>query len=126
MKYYIVHPAFKNGNGNYDNGEWDKDISGFLIARYESSMEKSTNNYDWEGISAVESYNRETNNILTTKAGDNSTYCRVVSKPNRYAWNWIDCSTANLNARSYDSSNNSHLMKNSEWGAVAYLAHSKY
>lgn len=126
MKYYVVHPAFKNGNGNYNNGEWDKDISGFWVAKYESSMEKSTNNYDWKEISAIESYNRETNNILTTKAGNSSTYCRVVSKPNRYAWNWIDCSTANLNSRSYDVNNNSHLMKNSEWGAVAYLTHSKY
>ena len=29
-------------------------------------------------------------------------------------------------SKNYDSNKSSHMMKNSEWGAVAYLTHSQY
>ncbi|MCI9063799.1 MAG: formylglycine-generating enzyme family protein [Clostridia bacterium] len=51
---------------------------------------------------------------------------RAVSKPDVYSWNYIGVDYAYRNSKSYDEDNQSHLMKNSEWGAVAYLTHSQY
>ena len=37
-KNYIVHPAFKNGtDNNFKNGEWDEELSGIWVAKYEMS-----------------------------------------------------------------------------------------
>ena len=51
---------------------------------------------------------------------------KIIVKPNVYSWRGIQ--TANAFYTSYDYKRNldSHLMKNTEWGAVAYLQHSKY
>ncbi len=42
------------------------------------------------------------------------------------SWRWITVGKAYDNSYNYDRSKESHLMKNSEWGAVAYLTHSQY
>ena len=43
-----------------------------------------------------------------------------------YSWREIQVSKAYIVGRNYEETLNSHLMKNTEWGAVAYLQHSKY
>lgn len=102
---YIIHPAFENGsetgkNNNFQNGEWDKDISGFWVAKYEMSENKEIPQSipgvtSWRNISFEDSYHKS-KDISTDVTGlDNAL-------------------------------TDSHLMKNSEWGAVAYLAHSAY
>ena len=127
---YKIHPAFTNGNGNYDKGQWDKEISGFWIAKYEMSMEISKNNKKWNSINANYIKTSNQGNILTSQnprtVDNEEVYIRTVSKPNCYAWNYISISNAYANSKNYDTENQSHLIKNSEWGAVAYLAHSQY
>ena len=56
-------------------------------------------------------------NIPTTNAG-NSNYVRAVSKPNVTSWRWITVGNMYTNSYYYDRNKDSHLMKNSEWGAV--------
>jgi len=45
-KNYVVHPAFRNGdtgdeNTSYKNGEWNSEISGIWVAKFEASFEGS-------------------------------------------------------------------------------------
>ena len=51
---------------------------------------------------------------------------KAVSKPGVSSWRGITTGNCYTNGMNYDRSKESHLMKNSEWGAVAYLTHSKY
>ncbi len=51
---------------------------------------------------------------------------KVEIKPNVYSWRSINVSNAHLNSYNYKREYDSHMMKNTEWGAVAYLQHSIY
>ncbi len=55
-----------------------------------------------------------------------SSTIRAVSKPRVSSWRYISIGKSYDNSYNYDRSKESHLMKNSEWGAVVYLAHSQY
>ena len=115
---YKVHPAFTT---NLQLGGWDKNISGVWIAKYEMSMEEKSNTEEtW-----INRFPKLTLNI--TNISEN---VRMVSKPNRYPWTYINISNSFSNSKKYSelqkTGANSHLIKNSEWGAVVYLAHSKY
>ena len=50
---------------------------------------------------------------------------KIIIKPNTYGLD-SNLSTAHLNAYNYRRKLDSHVMKNTEWGAVTYLQHSKY
>ena len=100
---YIVHPAFET---NLDNGGWDRDIKGFWCAKYEAVSKNSELCF----IPDVESW-RYQNIRLQYSTAINATYGYTVS---------------NANSDEIRSFMYSHMMKNSEWGAVAYLTHSRY
>ena len=100
---YIVHPAFCGTSVGYDNGSWSSDISGFWVAKYEMSRNGATDSSAGSGYST------------TFKSVPNVQSARSIAIGNTY----------NV-ARNYDISKESHLMKNSEWGAVAYLTQSQY
>ena len=100
---YIVHPAFCGSTVGYDNGSWDNAISGFWVAKYEMSRTGATASSEGTG------YDTE-----------------FLSVPNVQSARGITIGNIYNVSKSYDSSNSSHLMKNSEWGAVAYLTHSQY
>jgi len=51
---------------------------------------------------------------------------QVEIKPNVESWRNIQVSKAFYTSYDYKRNLESHLMKNTEWGAVAYLQHSKY
>ena len=51
---------------------------------------------------------------------------KVQIKPNVYSWRGIQVANAYLNSYNYKRNLDSHMMKNTEWGAVAYLQHSAY
>ena len=100
---YIVHPAFCGTSVGYDNGSWSSDISGFWVAKYEMSRNDATDS--------------------NAGSGYNTTF---LSVPNVQSARSITIGNVYNVAKSYDSSKESHLMKNSEWGAVAYLTQSQY
>ena len=58
--------------------------------------------------------------------GNTASPNRVVVKPNVYSWRSIQVANAFTTSYNYQRSLDSHMMKNTEWGAVAYLSHSKY
>ena len=51
---------------------------------------------------------------------------KIVIKPNVYSWRNITVGNAFKNSYDYNRNLDSHMMKNTEWGSVAYLQHSKY
>ncbi|MCL2859873.1 MAG: type II secretion system GspH family protein [Oscillospiraceae bacterium] len=107
---YIIHPAFTDGTNNgYANGEWDSELSGFWVAKFEMSMEKD-GKYE---PSDVGNYAISSN-------------IKAVSKPGVSSWTDINIANSYENSFNYDRAKESHLIKNSEWGAVAYLTHSQY
>lgn len=112
-KGYIIHPAFTNESSTkYENGGWNKEISGFWAAKFEMSMEENGEHVE---TSSSDIGNQPISNTI-----------KMVSKPNVTSWCNILSGNAYINSFNYDRQKESHLMKNSEWGAIAYLAYSKY
>ena len=51
---------------------------------------------------------------------------KIIVKPNVYSWRNIQVANAFYTSYDYKRNLDSHMMKNTEWGAVAYLQHSYY
>src|SRR5699024_10227597 len=63
----------------------------------------------------------------TSGANNNTTEVdKVIIKPNVYSWRNIQVANAFTVSYNYKRELESHMMKNTEWGAVAYLSHSIY
>ena len=100
----IVHPAFTFGGTN---------LTGIWVAKFEASMAETNNN---------------------TVEDNNVTNKTVKIVPNVESWRYIQIGnifTNCLNMKNNEiykmaSGTDSHLMKNSEWGAITYLAASQY
>ena len=139
---YKIHPVFTNDT---DKGGWDSELPGFWIAKYPAGYQKNTVNASGTiqnvGDTLVLSTLKYTDSSYTTNAlGQNvrSTSTAIsypVFKPLTYVYNCINIdsmfriSQDIKNATAFyglTTSTDSHLMKNSEWGAVAYLAWSQY
>ena len=96
---YIIHPAFTT---NADlGGGWSTELAGLWIGKYEVARSDS------EGTTQGTS--------ITIKIQPNVTSWRNTTIGDMYTY-----------ALSYSTDLQSHMLKNSEWGAVAYLTHSQY
>ena len=51
---------------------------------------------------------------------------KIIIKPNVYSWRNITVGNMFKNSYDYQKNLDSHMMKSTEWGSVAYLQHSKY
>ena len=91
-----IHPAFNYG----------QEVSGIWVAKFEASPEGATTN--------------------TSNSEYNGTGKKLQVKPGVSSWRRITISNMYDVCKNYNSTLNSHLMKNDEWGAVAYLSKSKY
>jgi len=110
MSDFVVHPAF-----DYDG----KHLTGFWMGKFESSNTNCTTNAATGNVAYTG------NEVMTVKAnvtswrnlciGDAFTTCLNMNKANN---------PYKLNTS--DSVIDPHMVKNSEWGAVAYLSKSKY
>ena len=108
----IVHPAFNFG-GVEKQGIW--------VAKFEASMNE-------DGVTHVNNNSNSSCNYTNA----NRSMVKVI--PSAITWRYISVGNAFYNCSNMTRSNNiyglnnidSHLMKNSEWGAVAYLSTSKY
>ena len=103
---YTVHPAFTDeSNVEYANGGWDKELTGIWVAKFEAGYTEESDTqptfqglkYSMNGINQEEAFNISKG---ITEVGNNYGFSNVTT--------------------------DSHLMKNSEWGAVAYLSQSQY
>ncbi len=102
----------KVSNGS-KNGEWlthpaftSFDTNGFWVGKFETGYKGAT---------------------TTTAAQVNeSDFTKVIIKPNVYSWRNITVKNIFETSYNYNRDADSHMIKNTEWGAVAYLSHSKY
>ncbi len=154
-KYY-VHPAFTDESSiDYANGGWDEELTGIWVAKFEagyasgnnSATVKASNVYYSQIEAIVGSTEGGTSNSSTQPArnwldgiyGENASTTAIkypTFQPVTYSMNYIDINDAYKISRALTDSGNiyglstgttdSHLMKNSEWGAVAYLGWSQY
>ena len=152
---YTVHPAFTNESSiNYANGGWDKELSGIWVAKFEAGY-AGGNNSAPKGVSSEVKYTQSTVYATsveneTKKEGEISARNwtdgvygateTIIKYPTfqglTYSMNYINHNDAFNISKSLTGKNNiyglnpnnadSHLMKNSEWGAIAYLSQSKY
>lgn len=116
---YIVHPAFtSSGNGGF--GE----LTGIWIAKFEASSNSSL---------ILE--NPSTDQLETDGGSSTDTELKVRVKPNVTSWRNITvgniftvCKNLTTVGNSLEDTSNidSHMMKNTEWGAIAYLSNSVY
>ena len=115
--YFRVHPAFMNdSSNNYENGGWSTDLSGIWVGKYESSLVNK------EDSSNIVTNDNRTGNILLSEHTDKS----IAVQPGMSSWRYCTIGNMYTNAKAYSTDLNSHMLKNSEWGAVAYLTESKY
>ena len=105
-----THPAFTFG---------DKELTGFWVGKFEVSSDTNCSPANSNAIGA----------------GCNLTSIRPLVKPNETSWRGAMVSIFENNMMAMNDSGNkygfattddTHMMKNMEWGAVAYLSHSEY
>lgn len=137
---YTVHPAFTDESKlaiPYSNGGWDKEIPGFWVAKYEAGFAGGANTV--EQVDSNLTYSGVYSDIRNFygKITSGSTKIKYpVFLPNTYSYNYINIGDSYAISKNLSGKNNiyqfdtssldTHQMKNSEWGAVAYLTHSKY
>ena len=131
---YTLHPAFST---DIENGGWSSDIPGFWVAKYPAGWQNGTNGATSIGTPVNSSATYATSGSNTSYAGSTASGNAMslpVFKANNYAYNYISVGDAYKLSQTIAGANNfyglsnidGHLEKNSEWGAVTYLAHSKY
>ena len=99
-------------NGNSD-GEWlthpaftNFDVNGIWVGKFETGYKGSTS--------------------ATTAEVSSSDPTKIQVKPSVYSWRSNSVGNFFKAMYNYSRELDSHMMKNTEWGAVAYLSHSKY
>ena len=98
---WLVHPAFINDSANnFINGGWDSELSGIWVGKFE----------------ATGNYSNSTGTLSVLPANNALTYM-TINQQYKFAQTGTFGEIATLN---------SHMAKNSEWGAIVYLAYSMY
>ena len=151
---YTVHPAFTDeSNIKFANGGWDKELTGIWVAKFDAGYASGNNtatvkassvNYSpskvW--INKIErgtetDGSEDARNWLDGIYGETKTSIKYPTFQGvTYAMNYINHNDSFNIAKVLNESGNiyglstsdsdSHLMKNSEWGACSYLSLSKY
>ncbi len=106
-------PMTSGGTGKCNNGEYmthpafiSIGANGFWVGKFQTGYAGATTTTEAE-----------------VKSSDSS---KIIIKPNEYSWRSNTVYNFFVSAYNYDRDLDSHMMKNTEWGAVAYLSHSKY
>ncbi len=136
---YVVHPAF-----SVENGEDEKiELTGIWVAKFEASSnttegnnpenEKSNMKDKYGSSKGAEYASADANTeAIATPSNDSD---QVTIRPNVTSWRNINVKNCYIactnmvkedNIHGLTSSTDSHLMKDTEWGAVAYLTQSRY
>ncbi len=95
-KYY-THPAFTLGS---------KNLNGIWVSKFEVGYKGATS----EASAQVDQKESKS----------------VIIKPDVYSWRGINVKNMFLVSYNYERDLDSHMLKNTEWGAVAYLSQSVY
>lgn len=147
-KEYTVHPAFTDETSiGFKNGGWDSELTGIWVAKFEAGFAdigeqvESTVKYT-QSTCLINGKETESGNDVWTDARNiygkydtNTNMTYPVFQGLKISYNYITLSDAYTLCKSIVKTNNiygleedanSHLIKNSEWGAVSYLGQSQY
>ena len=114
---YTVHPAFTDESSiGYKNGGWSKEITGIWVSKFEAGAAGENNTAATK--TAISGYNYPV--FMGTVPSYNN-----IKVGNIYLLS-KQISIGSDNIYGLTSEVDSHLIKNSEWGAAAYLGQSKY
>ncbi len=94
---YMTHPAFLAFN-----------TTGLWIGKFETGNKNITSTND------------------ATQHNNDTETEQLIIKPNQYSWRGISVGNAFKTSLAYEEKLQSHMMKNTEWGAVAYLTQSVF
>ena len=103
---WLVHPAFVN---NANNGGWDSELSGIWVGKFEAT-----------GTKTKDSDGNVTEATISVMPGVSALRGMIIKDQFKYA------KLATFGESVSAETLGSHMAKNSEWGATAYLAYSKY
>ena len=112
---YTIHPAFTS---NVNNGGWSRELPGIWVGKYESSIVNRSDNGN------INTNSTSKGNIIIDST--HNTDKTIAVQPNLTSWRYAIIGNFYTSAIAFSEELNSHMMKNSEWGAVAYLTHSQY
>ena len=115
---YTVHPAFTDEKSiGYKNGGWEKELTGIWVSKFEAGVAGENN--------TVASVNAEGTNLKYPVFMGTVPSYNYINIGNAYTLSQKLASGSN-NIYGLSSDTDSHMIKNSEWGAAAYLGQSKY
>ncbi len=108
-----VTPMESGNIGSCSNGEYmthpafiSFDVDGFWVGKFETGYKN-----------AINASQAQVNSNDSTK---------IIIKPDAFSWRSNIIKNMFEAAYNYERDLDSHMIKNTEWGAVAYLSHSKY
>ena len=133
---YKTHPSFQDGSdNNFANGEWDKELTGYWVAKFEAGYAGGNNSVVAKQTGLTYTGTVSASNFYGTITSGTTKMNYPVFMPKTYSYNYINIGDCYNLSKALTSSGNpyklsdkidSHMVKNSEWGAVSYLAQSKY
>ncbi len=103
---WMTHPAFLAFEG----------ATGLWVGKFETGYNQNTDN----SLTNTESWSK------TGAEQNQQAPEKVIIKPNVYSWRKINLANMYQTSFNYERKLDSHMMKNTEWGAVAYLTQSIY
>ena len=114
-----THPAFWWDKNDNNVREENEELTGIWVGKFEVSSDTTCTASSW----------------ITVGSGCNLQTIRPQIKPNVTSWrgaqvgtffNGIQKMRESGNKYGFATTDETHMMKNMEWGAVTYLSHSKY
>lgn len=114
---YYTHPAFSLGY---------KELNGIWVGKFETGYNQNSEIGKSININGWTSANASVAETETYEITDRKLSSKIIVKPNVFSWRNNSVKTYFLSSFKYDRTLESHMMKNIEWGAVAYLSHSIY
>ena len=131
--YFVWIPRYKYKL--FDMGNYDTKITGYatenkakpieiIFENKDTEVSVGTNVGDYHSHPAFQAFN--TNGLWVGKFETSGTMTDLKIKPNQNSITRQTVKAMFDASLGYSNTNKSHLMKNTEWGAVAYLSHSIY
>ena len=138
QSYFVWIPRFRYKLWNTSTASKKAHSIEIEFETKDTTPSTGSNNGEWLTHPAFTSFNSngfwvgkfETgyNGATSTSAAqvNSSDTSKVIIKPNVYSWRYITVGNIFLTSYNYKRNLDSHMMKNTEWGAVAYLSHSQF
>ena len=130
MWVWIPRYAYSITSGYHSSSAGNIDVE-FMkgLTNETSTGRKSFNNASGQGnwnIHPAFTYGSAVSGIWVAKFEASNSGGKIKVEPGVQSWRSITVNDIYTNCLNYNKTLNSHMMKNDEWGAVAYLSKSKY